>query len=46
MHELLRVIARLRCEDSDPCRTFRHRLRVGLAVAALILLLSLLRTSF
>lgn len=43
MHELLRLAARLRCDDSDPCRIFRHRLRVGLAVAALILLLSLIR---
>jgi hypothetical protein len=43
MHEFLRAIARLRCDDSDPCRAFRHRLRVGLTVAALILLLSLLR---
>ena len=43
MHELLRVVARLRCNDADPCRRFRHRLRVGLTVAALIFLLSLLR---
>ena len=43
MHELLSLFARLRCDDADPCRAFRHRLRVGLAVAALLLLLSLLR---
>lgn len=43
MRELLRVAARLRCGDADPCRVFRHRLRVGFVVAALILLLSLLR---
>ena len=43
MRELLDLAARLRCGDADPCRIFRHRLRVGLAVAALILLLSLLR---
>ena len=43
MHELLRRAARLRCDSSDPCRRFRHRLRIGLAVAALILLVSLLR---
>ena len=43
MRELLRLAARLRCTSIDPCRRFRHRLRVGLAVAALILLLSLLR---
>jgi hypothetical protein len=43
MRELLGLAARLRCDDADPCRVFRHRMRVGLAVAALILLLSLLR---
>ena len=43
MRELLGLAARLRCDEADPCRIFRHRLRVGLAVAALILLLSLLR---
>jgi hypothetical protein len=43
MRELLRLARRLRCDSSDPCRAFRHRLRVGLAVAALILILSLLR---
>jgi hypothetical protein len=43
MRELLGLAARLRCSDADPCRVVRHRLRVGLAVAALILLLSLLR---
>jgi hypothetical protein len=43
MRELLGLAARLRCGDVDPCRVFRHRMRVGLAVAALILLLSLLR---
>jgi hypothetical protein len=43
MRELLRIAARLRCTTADPCRRFRHRLRVGLAVAALILVLSLLR---
>ena len=43
MRELLGLAARLRCDDADPAQVFRHRLRVGLAVAALILLLSLLR---
>jgi hypothetical protein len=43
MRELLCLAARLRCRDADPCRIFRHRLRVGLAVAALILLVTLLR---
>ena len=43
MRELLGLAARLRCGDTDPCRLFRHRMRVGLAVATLILLLSLFR---
>ena len=43
MRELLGLAARLRCGDADPCRIFRHRVRVGLAVAALILFLSLFR---
>jgi hypothetical protein len=43
MRELLRLAAWLRCDAADPCLAFRHRLRVGLAVAALIFLLSLLR---
>jgi hypothetical protein len=43
MRELLMLAARLRCDDADPCRAFRHRLRVGLAVAALILVFSFLR---
>jgi hypothetical protein len=43
MREFLGLAARLRCADADPCRIFQHRLRVGLAVAALILLLSLFR---
>jgi hypothetical protein len=43
MRELLRFAARIRCDSADPCRRFRHRLRVGLTVAAVIFLLSLLR---
>ena len=43
MREFLGFAARLRCGDADPCRVFRHRMRVGLAVAALILLFSLFR---
>jgi hypothetical protein len=43
MRELLGLATRLRCRNADPCRIFRHRMRVGLVVAALILLLSLLR---
>jgi len=43
MHELLRQLRQLRCDTSCPVRAFAHRLRVGLAVAALILVLSVLR---
>ena len=43
MNELLRLARSLRCEPTDPWQAFRHRLAVGLAVAALILILSLLR---
>jgi hypothetical protein len=34
MRELLRLVRHLRCDAPDPCRAFRHRLRIGLAVAA------------
>jgi hypothetical protein len=43
MPDLLRLARRLRCDSVDPTRLFRHRLRIGLAVAVLILLVSLLR---
>ena len=43
MDELLRLARALRCAPTDPRLAFTHRLRVGLAVAALILVLSLLR---
>jgi hypothetical protein len=43
MRELWRFASRLRCDSADPCRRFRHRLRIGLIVAGIILLLSLLR---
>ena len=43
MNELIRLARSLRCEPADPWQAFRHRLAVGLAVAALILILSLLR---
>jgi hypothetical protein len=43
MRELFQLVARLRCSTTDPCRAFRHRLSVGLLVAALILLVSILR---
>ena len=40
MHELRRLARVLRCDAADPCQTFSHRLRIGLLVAALILILS------
>ncbi|WP_347268348.1 hypothetical protein [Paracoccus sp. (in: a-proteobacteria)] len=40
MNDLLRLARSLRCDAADPGQAFGHRLRVGLAVAALILLLS------
>jgi len=43
MNELLRLARSLRCEPSDSRQAFTHRLRIGLAVAALILILSLFR---
>lgn len=43
MNELVRLARSLRCDPTDPRRAFTHRLRIGLAVAALILFLSLLR---
>ena len=43
MHELLRLARSIRCDAADPGQTFGHRLRIGLAIAALILVLSLLR---
>ena len=42
MTELLRLTRALRSECDDPRARFAHRLRVGLAVAALILILSFL----
>ena len=43
MNELLRLARALRCDPVDPRQAFAHRLRIGLAIAALILVLSLLR---
>jgi len=43
MNDLLRRARSLRCDPADPRAAFAHRLRIGLAVAALILILSLLR---
>ena len=42
MHDLLRLVRSLRCALADPGQAFRHRLGVGIAIAALILILSLL----
>ena len=42
MHDLLRLARALRCDPADPGQAFRHRLGVGFAIAALILILSLL----
>jgi len=43
MNDLLRLARALRCDPDDPGQAFRYRLAVGLAIAALILVLSLLR---
>ena len=40
MNELLRLARSIRCDVADPGQTFSHRLRIGLLVAALILILS------
>lgn len=42
MNELLQLARALRCDATDPAQTFRHRMGVGLAIAVLILILSLL----
>lgn len=41
MNELLRLARSIRCDATDPGQTFGHRLRIGIAVATLILVLSL-----
>lgn len=43
MAEFLRLARRLRCDSADPALRFRHQLRFGAAIAALILILSLWR---
>ncbi|TWG93070.1 hypothetical protein L598_004400000040 [Mesorhizobium sp. J18] len=43
MNELLRLARSFRCDPADSRQAFAHRLRIGLAIAALILILSLLR---
>lgn len=42
MNELLRLARSFRCDAPDPGRAFGHRIRIGLLVAALILLISIL----
>ena len=42
MHKLLRRARVLRCDAADPGQAFRHRLRIGVIVAALIFILSTL----
>jgi len=43
MNELVRLARSLRFDPTDARQAFAHRLRIGFAVAALILILSLLR---
>jgi hypothetical protein len=43
MPELLRLARLIRCDSASPARLFAHRLRIGFAVAVLILVVSLLR---
>jgi hypothetical protein len=43
MNDLLRLTRSLRCDPADPRQAFAHRLRIGLVVAAMILILSLFR---
>ncbi|MET3790625.1 hypothetical protein [Aquamicrobium terrae] len=40
MNELLRLARFIRCEPTAPRQAFAHRLRIGLAIAALIFLIS------
>ena len=42
MHELLRLVRAIRCDAANPGQAFGHRLRIGLLVAVLILILSTL----
>ncbi len=42
MNELLRLARTFRCDADDPQQAFGHRIRIGLLVAALILLISIL----
>ena len=42
MTELVRVLRHLRRANDDPRAAFAHRLRIGLLIAALILILSII----
>ena len=41
MNELIRLARAMRRDAADPGEAFRHRLRIGILVAAVILILSL-----
>jgi hypothetical protein len=43
MRELLRLARQLRCDSPDPREAFAHRMRIGVVVAAVILIAYLLR---
>lgn len=43
MPDLLRLARTLRSDTADPGQIFTHRIRVGILVATLILIFSLLR---
>jgi hypothetical protein len=43
MHELFRLARSIRCDVTDPAQAFSHRVRIGILVAAVILILSLIR---
>ncbi|WP_347267972.1 hypothetical protein [Paracoccus sp. (in: a-proteobacteria)] len=42
MNDLLRLARSFRCDAPDPQQAFSHRVRIGFAIAALILLISIL----
>lgn len=42
MSEFLRLARAIRCDATDPAQTFRHRMGIDLAIALLILIISLL----
>lgn len=43
MRELLRLASLLRCDSPNPREAFAHRMRIGVVVAAVILIAYLLR---